>query len=76
MLRLKLLGRSLSWIQAYGPNSRDLSKRCPAKVKANSCIVLVPRTPIMHKGAGGGVAAVQSSCNFICCSGMRTATTR
>jgi len=36
--------------------------------------VLVPRAPGMH--SGGGVAAVQSSCSFICCSGMWTETTR
>ena len=35
-------------------------------------IVLVPRAPGMHSGCGGGMAAVQSSCSFICCSSMRT----
>jgi len=32
--------------------------------------VVASRAPGMHSGRGFGVAAVQSSCSFICCSGM------
>jgi len=39
-------------------------------------IVHVLRTPGMHRGRGGGMAAVQSSYNFICCSGVQAETTR
>jgi len=39
-------------------------------------IFFVLSTSAMHSGRGGGVAAVQSSCSFICFSGMRMETTR
>jgi len=37
--------------------------------------VLVPRAPELHSGRACRVAAVESSCSFICCSDMRTETT-
>ena len=38
--------------------------------------VLVPRAQGMHSGHRAGVATVQSSYSFICCSGMQTERTR
>jgi len=38
--------------------------------------VLVPRALAMHSGRGDGAAAVQSSCSFVCCAGIRTERTR